>query len=129
LTELIEFSNITEQNETPRSSANDEKLKSVGGKVEIATDDEHTIDLLKENLAKLVSGESKLELVSIKKITKQTVAGTRYEILGTFKMGDKTSECNVVCWNRPWLQDVNEKVKIKADCDGEAISSKGDSEW
>lgn len=78
----------------------------------------------------MVSGESKFEIVSIKKITKQTVAGIKYEFTGTFKVGEKTSEqCVVSCWYRAWLEDANEKVKIKADCNGEAISAKGDSEW
>lgn len=86
-------------------------------------------DLLKENLARLVSGDSKLEVVTVKNITKQLVAGTRYDITGSFKMGDKISDCVVSMWYRSWLNDANEKVKIKAECGEESVSVKGDSEW
>lgn len=104
-------------------------MKSVGGKLEVRADDAHVNDLLKDNVDRLVYGESKLEVVAVKKITKQLVAGVKYEILGTFKMGDKTMDCTVTCWYRAWLLDVNEQVKLKADCAGEAITVKGDAEW
>lgn len=84
-------------------------------------------ELLTTNLARLASGDSSsFELVSIKKITKQVVAGLKYEIVGTFKRGGKNVDCMLTVWNRSWLEDVNEKVKLKADCGGEAISAKND---
>lgn len=86
------------------------------------------VDLLNTHLTRLVSGDgSSLETVTITKVTKQVVAGMKYEINGSFKRGSKTSECVLILWHRSWLEDINEKVKLKATCDGEAINTKDDT--
>lgn len=101
----------------------------VGGKTEISVDDQLVNELLKNNMARLVSGDSSLEVVTIKKITKQVVAGLKFEISGTFKKGGSDFECVVTIWHRSWLENANEKVKLKADCGSEKIHPKGDDEW
>lgn len=51
------------------------------------------------NLARLITGnKGALELVSIKNITKQVVAGMKYEVTGVFKRGNETYDCMVTLW-------------------------------
>lgn len=75
----------------------------------------------------MVTGEgTALEIIAITKITKQVVAGIKYEITGSFKESSKPTECVVVIWHRAWLEDVNDKTKIRAECAGHALNTKGD---
>lgn len=69
---------------------------------------------------------AKVELVTIKKITDQTVAGRKYDITGTFKVGTEETECVVIIWHRAWLDDVTEKTKLKATCGSEVIHAAND---
>jgi hypothetical protein len=34
----------------------------------------------------------------------------------------------VSAWSRPWIEDANEKLKIKAECGEEKVATKGDEE-
>lgn len=101
---------------------------TIGGTDSMNADEtKHLTELLDLHLTRLVSGDGKsLEVVSIKNVTKQVVAGMKYTINGTFKRGDKTFDCVISLWHRSWLEDVNEKVKLKAVCEGETIHAKND---
>lgn len=100
---------------------------TVGGKQDVSIDDPAVNDLLMKNIARLVSGDgSLLEIVTITKITKQVVAGMKYEITGKFKLSSKQSECIVVIWHREWIENIHEKTKLKAECDGQVLKEKSD---
>lgn len=98
----------------------------MGGKVEVSTEDQLVNELLRNHTARLVAGDGPLEFISIKKVTKQVVAGMRFDLTAMFKKGGKTTECVVCIWYRAWLEDINEKVKIKAECGDEKITTKDD---
>lgn len=53
----------------------------------------------------------------------------KFEITGVFKKAGTETDCVVTVWYRSWLENVNEKVKLKAECSGEKINTKGDEEW
>lgn len=97
--------------------------------MELTDDDLISVtDLLDSNLARLVTGDGEhFSTVSIKNITKQVVAGLKYEVTGTFKMGKNTTDCVVTLWTRSWLEDMNERVKLKADCGGETVNTQNDT--
>lgn len=90
----------------------------VGGQKEIDVNDSAVTQLLDENLARLDAGDTgSFALISKTKVTSQVVAGISYQITGNFKIGDgEEIQCCVTIWSRPWLQDKNEAVKIKAEC-------------
>lgn len=101
--------------------------KSVGGATDIPVDDATVNDILKSNIERLVCGDgTAFAVVSIKSITKQIVAGIKYEITGSFKKSGKATDCMISIWYRSWLDDANEKTKIKADCGTETTNTKGD---
>jgi len=101
----------------------------VGGKTEVGNDDHNVTDLLNANLVRLATGDKGgLELISIKNITKQVVAGMKYEITGVFRRGNETNDCMVTLWCRSWLDDENERVKLRASCGKETILAKNDTE-
>lgn len=91
-------------------------------------DDAALNDLLKANIARLIAGDgTALELITITKATSQVVAGIKYEATGSFKHGGKTTECVITIWHRSWLDDANEKTKLKAECEGHlSLTPKGD---
>ena len=102
---------------------------NVGGANDVPADDKTTNDMLKSNLARLTTGSGgSLAVVAIKKITERVVSGKLYEIEGTFKVGGKDTECIVHLWSQPWIDEPNEKVKLKAQCGEEEIKAKGDDE-
>lgn len=104
-------------------------VNNAGGPTPLAIDDKVANEILKTHLARLVSGTgSAVTLVSIKSISQKVVAGTLYEYVGKFKLGGKEVECHVSAWSRPWIEDANEKLKIKAECGEEKVATKGDEE-
>lgn len=50
----------------------------------------------------------------------------KYEISGTFKIGGKNVDCVLTVWNRGWLDNPNEAVKLKANCGNETLNAKND---
>jgi Cystatin domain len=104
-----------------------------GGISSAEKEDETEInELLKAHLNRLETGDSgTFVLISKEKMTKQVVAGMSYTITGTFKAGNKEVEqCTVTIWHRPWLTDIDEKVKIKAECVSQTYKAKNElMEW
>jgi hypothetical protein len=106
-------------NGNSEDKSNDAERK-VGGENEIDVNDPNVEALLKEHLPRIDGVEQgQLKLVKKTKITKQVVAGMAYHITTTFNNGQSDMDCEIIIWTRPWLNDTNEKVKIKVDC-GEA---------
>lgn len=109
--------------------------QKVGGHKEIDVNDPLIEQLLTEHLKRLDTGDSgSFILISKTKVTQQVVSGINYQIHGIFKAGNRDEEsCVVTIWNRAWLQDKNEAVKIKAECGSDNSKSykvKSDvSEW
>ena len=102
----------------------------VGDVKEIDVDDQEATKLLTENLARIDTGDLGMILVSKEKVTKQMVSGISYKIYGTFKIADRTLKCVISIWSRVWLDDKNEATKIRAECEGNKWSVKGESfEW
>jgi hypothetical protein len=106
-------------------------VSNVGGANTIALDDKPANEIINTNLARLVSGDgSSVTVVSIKSITQKVVAGSLYEYKGTFKVDKKETECTISAWSRPWLDDANEKLKIKAACGSVNLHAKDDDgDW
>lgn len=106
-----------------RNSVNSRKRRSaqggvlVGGASEIEKDDEDVNKLLAKHLSRLDTGsDTKLELVSVDKITQQVVAGIKYIVDGNFKFGDESKKCVVEIWHRAWIQG-DDGTQLRADCD------------
>lgn len=89
----------------------------LGGFYEIKIDDRYANSLLKSNIARLVAGGSPLEIVQIKKIEEQIVAGSNYRFTGTFKKGGAETECVVTIFDQPWTGTI----ELEAECGGEKI--------
>lgn len=89
----------------------------VGGSTEIAKDDKEANSLLLEHLKRLDTGsDTKLELLSIEKISQQVVAGIKYVITGKFKFGGESKDCDIEIWHRAWI-DGEDGTQLKAACD------------
>lgn len=94
-------------------------------------DDKTANDIIKAHLTRLVSSTgAAMTVVKITSITQKIVAGTLYEYVGSFKVGAKAADCHITAWSRPWLDDENEKLKIKAECAADTINAKNDDgDW
>jgi cathepsin F len=90
----------------------------------IETDDHNDVKkLLTEHLKRLDTGSAApLELVEIKSVTQQVVAGIKYIVKGTYKIGDEQKKCTVEVWHRAWIKG-NEGTQLNAQCD-EGVSYK-----
>lgn len=108
-----------------------EKLRSkrdtrVGAPSDVNNDDKAVVELLTTHLKRLdTGGEDVFELVSIEKVTKQVVAGLKYVIKGSFRVGkEDPKDCSIEIWTRPWIEG-NEGTEIKAECaDGVRLKTK-----
>ncbi|KAL7042638.1 hypothetical protein ACKWTF_001228 [Chironomus riparius] len=100
----------------------------VGGPSEVSSDDEDAIKLLNEHITRLDSGsDSPLEVVRIDKVSKQVVAGIKYNIKGVFKAGSDEKTCSVSIWHRAWIK-TDDGTKIEANCeDGAKLKQKSRS--
>lgn len=102
--------------------------KKVGAQSEIDVNDENIEKLLKENLQRIDVED--LILMKKIKITQQVVAGMAYQVTALFKIGKLDSVCVISIWTRPWLNDPNERVKIKVECGETVYRAKGEtSDW
>lgn len=92
---------------------------TVGGQSEVDKDDETVLNLLTTHLKRLDTGsEDSIELVSIEKVTKQVVAGLKYNVNGTFRVGkNELKDCSIDIWTRTWIEG-DEGTQIKAECNG-----------
>lgn len=75
----------------------------VGGIEEIDVNDQKVLELLKNSLSNLETGnDGNLEIVEIQKITRQVVSGVRYIVVGTFKTPNGIEEiCTVTIFLQP----------------------------
>jgi cathepsin F len=104
-----------------RTRRSAEHLQIVGGANEISKDDEDANELLTNHLSRLDTGsEQNLEVVSIEKITRQVVAGLKYNIKGNFKLGEETKHCNVEIWHRAWIKG-DEGTELSANCENDVV--------
>lgn len=103
--------------------------RKTGNKQNVAVNDPTVNELLKDNINRLSAGEGGgLEAVTIQSITRQIVAGMKYEIIGMFKVAGSNRKCTVTIWSRAWVDDPAEKTKIKADCENVKVTDTTEAE-
>lgn len=91
-----------------------------------STTDDHSAvkELLDAHLHRLDTGsDSPLELVEIKSVTQQVVAGIKYVVDGTFKIGSDEKECRIEVWHRAWIPG-NEGTQLEGKCGEDRLLTK-----
>lgn len=95
----------------------------VGGIEEIDVNDQKVLELLKNSLLTLDTGnDGNLEIVEVQKITRQVVSGVRYIVVGTFKTTNGIEEtCTVTIFLQPRRSADN---MTEATCESNAYQTK-----
>ncbi|KAL7728665.1 hypothetical protein ACLKA6_004048 [Drosophila palustris] len=86
-----------------------------GGVNEIQGEDfQQALDVLNKTLATLATGDGpSFQIVKVKSVTSQVVAGTLYRYQVQLSQGDDIKESYVEIWSQPWLQEKGTNIKIK----------------
>ncbi|XP_023167398.1 cystatin-like protein [Drosophila hydei] len=93
---------------------------------ELQGDDLHyALDILNTSLAKLsgMSDKPSFQVVKVKSVTSQVVAGMIYRYKVQLAQGDAIKESDVKIWSRPWLPENGTNIEIKLEGDDNVLET------